>query len=211
LIGLRGDDFELSARRVIIAVPIAIADHIAFAPALPGYRAQLHQRMAPGSTVKISCVYKSPFWRANGASGRLLTNDGPLTLTLDNSPADTKAGVLVGFIEGDQARQVMRWRVEERRKSVLETLVRYFGPEAGKPLDYVETDWAGEEWTRGCYGSNLPPGGWTKFGPALREPIDRIHWAGAETSEIWMNYMDGAVRSGERAAREVLQVLSLAS
>jgi monoamine oxidase len=211
LIGLRGDDFEVSARRVIIAVPIAIADHIAFAPALPGYRAQLHQRMAPGSTVKISCVYKSPFWRANGASGRLLTNDGPLTLTLDNSPADTKAGVLVGFIEGDQARQVMRWRVEERRKSVLETLVRYFGPEAGKPLDYVETDWAGEEWTRGCYGSNLPPGGWTKFGPALREPIDRIHWAGAETSEIWMNYMDGAVRSGERAAREVLQVLSLAS
>ena len=45
---------------------------------------------------------------------------------------------------------------------------------------------------------------WTGYGEALREPVDRIHWAGAETAEAWNGYMDGAVRSGERAAREVL-------
>jgi monoamine oxidase len=45
---------------------------------------------------------------------------------------------------------------------------------------------------------------WTGYGQALRKPVGRIHWAGTETSEVWNGYMDGAVRSGERAAREVL-------
>ncbi|MGW4088853.1 FAD-dependent oxidoreductase [Nocardia sp. NPDC004750] len=39
------------------------------------------------------------------------------------------------------------------------------------------------------------------------EPVGRIHWAGAETSDVWNGYMDGAVRSGYRAAAEVLGCL----
>jgi monoamine oxidase len=50
----------------------------------------------------------------------------------------------------------------------------------------------------------MPPGGWTQFGPALREPVGAIHWAGAETATVWNGYMDGAVQSGQRAASEVL-------
>jgi monoamine oxidase len=46
---------------------------------------------------------------------------------------------------------------------------------------------------------------WTQFGAALRPPVGRIHWAGTETSTVWCGYMDGAVRSGERAAAEVLE------
>lgn len=203
---LNGDNFEVAASRVIVAVPTALADRIAYAPSLPGYRAQMHQRMSPGATIKISVVYKTPFWREAGASGRLFTNEGPVTVTLDNSPADLSAGVIVGFVEGDQARSFCRLQPEERRRAVLDTLVRHFGPRAEKPDDYIETDWAGEEWTRGCYGSNFPPGGWTKYGAVLREPFQRIHWAGAETSPVWMNYMEGAVRSGERAAAEVLKL-----
>jgi monoamine oxidase len=52
--------------------------------------------------------------------------------------------------------------------------------------------------------SLLSPGVLFDFGPALREPYGRIHWAGTETAEVWNGYMDGAVRSGERAAAEVL-------
>jgi monoamine oxidase len=50
----------------------------------------------------------------------------------------------------------------------------------------------------------MPTGAWTSYGPALREPIDRLHWAGAEYATVWSGYMDGAVRSGERAAKEAL-------
>ena len=54
------------------------------------------------------------------------------------------------------------------------------------------------------YGAQFPAGVWTQFGPALREPIGRIHWAGSETASVWNGYMDGAASSGERAAAEVL-------
>jgi monoamine oxidase len=50
----------------------------------------------------------------------------------------------------------------------------------------------------------MPPGAMTHFGPVLREPVGRIHWAGTETASVWSGYMDGALTSGERAAAEVL-------
>jgi monoamine oxidase len=37
--------------------------------------------------------------------------------------------------------------------------------------------------------------------------VGLIHWAGTETSTYWNGYMDGAVRSGERAAKEILNEL----
>jgi monoamine oxidase len=51
------------------------------------------------------------------------------------------------------------------------------------------------------------PGVLLDYGTAIREPAGRIHWAGTETSTFWNGYMDGAVRSGERAAKEVLAAL----
>ncbi len=57
-----------------------------------------------------------------------------------------------------------------------------------------------DEWSRGCYGGFMPPGAWTDYGPALREPIGPIHWAGAETALVWNGYMDGAIGSGQDAA-----------
>jgi monoamine oxidase len=47
--------------------------------------------------------------------------------------------------------------------------------------------------------------GWREFGPALRQPVGRIHWAGTETAERWMGYVDSAIESGIRAAVEVLE------
>ncbi len=68
----------------------------------------------------------------------------------------------------------------------------------------MEQDWAADPWARGGYGGALPPGTWTQLGPALREPVGRLVWAGSETAERGNGYMDGAVRSGHRAAETVL-------
>jgi monoamine oxidase len=91
----------------------------------------------------------------------------------------------------------------ERRQGVIDSFARYYGPKARKPTAYVEKSWAAEEWTRGCYAGYFGPGTWVDFGHALREPVGHIHWAGTETATVWTGYMDGAVRSGERAANEV--------
>jgi monoamine oxidase len=86
---------------------------------------------------------------------------------------------------------------------VLASFTRLFGSDAAHPRSLIEHNWANEVWTRGCYGGFMPPGVWSDFGSALRAPVGRIHWAGTETAEVFMGYMDGAVRSGERAAREL--------
>jgi monoamine oxidase len=114
--------------------------------------------------------------------------------------------VLLGFLEGGNARRVGKLSPEQRRELILSRFAKFFGPRAADPDEYVERDWAAEEWSRGCYGGRLGAGVWTGYGEALREPVGRIHWAGTETAEVWNGYMDGAVRSGERAAREVLAV-----
>ena len=86
---------------------------------------------------------------------------------------------------------------------MLDAFGRLFGSRAARPKSLIEHNWSDDVWTRGCYAGFMPPGVWTDFGAALREPVRLIHWAGTETSEIFNGYMDGAVRSGERAAAEV--------
>jgi monoamine oxidase len=198
---------DVRARRVVLAMPPVLTARIAYSPALPGFRDQLTQRMIQGAVWKVMAVYPEPFWRAEGLSGQALSDTGPVALTFDNSPPDGSPGVLLGFLEAEEARQAGLLDPAERRRRVLDAFGRLFGPRARTPERYIERSWAEEEWTRGCYGCYLPTGGWTGFGKALRAPVGPLHWAGAETATVWSGYMDGAVRSGERAAAEALAAL----
>src|SRR5215217_1336093 len=198
-------------KRVVVAIPPPLAGRIAYDPALPGHRDQLTQRMPMGSVVKCMAIYDEPFWRKDGLSGQATSDIGPAKVIFDNSPPDGSPGVLLGFLEGRRAREFTRASQAERRDAVVGTFARLFGPRAAKPERYIDKSWAEEEWTRGCYGCYLPTGGWTTYGDALRAPIGRIHWAGTETASVWMGYIDGAIRSGERVAAEVAGALEAGS
>jgi monoamine oxidase len=195
----------VKAQRAIVALPPTLCGRLVYDPPLPGFRDQLTQRMPQGAVIKCMAVYEQPFWREAGLTGQATSDSGPLKLTFDNSPPSGTPGVLLGFLEGRQARLLGRESVDLRREVVLDCLSRYFGPEALNPRRYIERSWAEEEWTRGCYGCYMPTGGWTGYGTALRAPSGRLHWAGAETATVWSGYMDGAVQSGQRTAAEVLQ------
>ncbi len=190
----------------VLAVPPALLSGVGFDPPLPPRRAQLQQRLPMGAVVKFMAVYERPFWRDAGLSGMAISDEGPVTVTFDNSPPQGLPGVLLGFIEGGEARALMGASETARRNAALARLARLFGPEALHPLETVERDWSAEPHSGGCYGALFGPGVWTGYGEALRDPVGRLHWAGAETARVWMNYMDGAVESGERAAAEVLAV-----
>src|SRR5262249_6661469 len=95
----------------------------------------------------------------------------------------------------------------ERRQAVLDTMASRLGPRAATPSAFVETAWWNEEWTKGCSLAHFPTGILTRFGHLLREPFGRVHWAGTETATVSHGAVDGAVRSGERAAAEVLDRL----
>lgn len=192
------------AAHAIVAVPPTLAGRIAYDPPLPALRDQLTQRMPQGAVIKAMAVYERSFWREQGLSGQAVSDAGPARVVFDNSPPDGSPGVLLGFLEGRLAREWGARPAEERRAAVLAGHARLFGERAARPARYLERVWGDEEWTRGCYGCLMTTGGWTEYGSALRDPVGRLHWAGAETATVWSGYMDGAVRSGERAAAEVL-------
>ena len=205
---VRSDRSTVRARRVIVTAPPALAGRIAYDPPLPARRDGLTQRMAQGSVVKCMAVYERPFWRERGLSGAVTSADGPISVAFDNSPPDGSPGVLLGFFEGAAAREVADRSREERRAIVLDCMARFFGADASRAIDYVDHAWGADEWSRGCYGGYMPPGAWVAAGPALREPVGRLHWAGTETATVWNGYMDGAVSSGERAAAEAAAALA---
>jgi monoamine oxidase len=202
------DGGSVRAARVVVAVPPALAGRIRYSPALPGLRDQLTQQVPMGSVIKMQIRYERAFWRENGLSGFALSLEDPVSVTFDNSPQDGRCGVLLGFLEGEHATAASLMCARERRELALQCIAKFFGERALAPVEYIELDWTAEEYSRGCYGGRMGTGVWTRYARALREPVDRIHWAGTETADVWNGYMDGAVRSGERAAEETLTALA---
>jgi monoamine oxidase len=192
------------ARRLIMAVPPVLASRVHYSQPLPSKRAALLQRMPMGSVIKIHVAYESSFWRKRGLNGTVASNDRIFNVVFDQSQSAEGVGILVGFIDGDNAVYMSEQDELTRRKQVVSDLVHYFGPEAANPIAYVEQDWTTEEWSQGCYVAHTAPGTITSFGEAIREPCGRIHWAGTETATQWTGYLEGALESGIRAGKEVL-------
>ncbi|MYW68055.1 FAD-dependent oxidoreductase [Streptomyces sp. SID8379] len=198
------DGVTVTASRVVVAVPPPLAARIEFDPLLPAARDQLAQRLPMGSIGKAIAVYDTPFWRADGLNGQVVSDAGTVRSSFDNSPPDASYGALMGFIEADEMRAYDGASEAEVKAVVLKDYVTYFGPKAASPTGFVLQRWDNEGFSRGGPVAYAPPGVLTQYGAALRAPVGGIHWAGTETSAYWCGYMDGAVRSGERVAREVV-------
>jgi monoamine oxidase len=197
------DAVTATAQRAIVAIPPTLAARIDYDPPLPPLRDQLTQHMPQGSLMKVEAVYPTPFWRAKGLNGQAVSENGPVKITYDGSPFDGNPAILFGFVGGHDAREWQDRPVSELEDAALQNFANYFGPEALSPTRVVTFNWNTEVWNRGGPTAVLGPGTLIDFGRVLRTPVDRIHWAGTETSTYWQGYMDGAVRSGERAAAEV--------
>jgi monoamine oxidase len=203
-----GDDVSVTARHAVLAVPPALTLEIEFDPVLPDDRLTLFRSAVAGPETKTLVVYDEPFWRADGFSGQSSEPGSASEVTIDASPMSGSPGVLGSFTFAQVARRVDGLDPAERKKLVLDALAARFGPRAKSPLHFVETAWWTEDWTRGCSMAHLPPGILTQHGHLWRTPMGRVHWAGTETATTSHGAIDGAVRSGERAANEILERLA---
>jgi monoamine oxidase len=199
---------NVTAAHVVVAVPPPLAARIEYDPLLPAARDLLMQRLSMGALMKVEAIYPTPFWRDKGLTGQFLVTQGPVGYSFDNSPPDASVGVLAGFVGGANNLTYGPMSPAQRRAAVLQQYATVFGDSRFlSPTDYFDMDWTTEEWSRGGPTVLFGTGTMVAVGHALREPVGRIHWAGTETSVYWQGYMDGAVRSGERAAAEVAAVL----
>jgi monoamine oxidase len=196
---------SIEAGQVVMALMPGSCTRIRFEPELPEARRQLQARWIQNEGgVKINVVYDRPFWRDRGLSGMSLSDAGPVPFTIDNTPPEGTPGVIMLFAESHELAKGS----SARKQQIVNGLVGLFGKAAATPVAFYEMDWSAERYTAGCV-SPLEPGVLTKYGAALRPRIGRIHWAGTETSEKWTGYMDGAIRSGLLAAKEVAKELAV--
>ncbi|TPG32816.1 flavin monoamine oxidase family protein [Mycolicibacterium hodleri] len=198
----------MRTRAVVVAVPPEHRALITYDPGLPVGHAELARHWPQGNLSKAYAAYETPFWRADGQSGEALSDDGPVFITFDVSPSHDGPGILLGFTD---ARTFDPLEPDVRRARALECFANLFGDRALHPIDYVDHRWGAEPFAPGGPTAAVPPGSWTAYGRWLREPVDRIFWAGTETADEWTGFLDGAVRSGHRAAAEVAAYLTPAS
>ena len=201
---VNADGVTVTARYVVMTIPPALIPDIVFDPPLSNDRLALYRAAVAGSETKTLLVYDEPFWRADGFSGQTAGPGTAAEVTIDSTPAAGRPGVIASFTFGPVAERLDALDHGARRQEVLDAMAARLGPRAGRPAEYVETAWWNEEWTRGCSMAHFPTGVLTKHGSLLREPAGLVHWAGTETATTSHGAIDGAVRSGERAAREIL-------
>jgi monoamine oxidase len=204
-VAVTGTNCTVSARRVVLALPRALAAGIRFDPALPADHALLIHQVPAGTKCKMVAVYDEPFWRHDGVSGATVATDDDIEVTLDTGQPDHRQGVVAGYSAGPRARALAALGEAERRDAFVGMLTRRLGPKAACPVEVMEQNWAEERWTRGCSMGHFPTGVLTQYGRRLREPVGRLHWAGTETASKSYGAMDGAVRSGERVCEEILR------
>ncbi|XP_041370948.1 amine oxidase [flavin-containing] A-like [Gigantopelta aegis] len=201
---------EYKCQYVICAVPPIVLKNINFTPPLPERKMKLVHSVTMGATFKVNMFYKTAFWKDMGLCGQAISDSGPSGYCVDDTKPDGSHPSLLAFFVADNGQRMSRFSQDERKEALCEHFAKVFKCEKFlKPIGYIEKNWMDEEFSGGCCVCSFPPGVLTKCGRTLREPINRLHFAGTETATEWLGYMDGAIQAGERAAREVLHRLGL--
>ncbi|PSN72168.1 monoamine oxidase-like protein A [Corynespora cassiicola Philippines] len=194
----------VQAKSVVLALGPTLVDRITFSPPLPDARQQLNKQMRLGAIGKGVPIYPTPFWREESLMGQAISDLNATKITFDSSPEDASFGAILGFLLGDDARRLDTQTPEQVQAAVISDIVRYFGENATGITEFALQRWDLEEHIWGGPTANAPPNVLAQYGSALRQSVDGIHFAGTETSEYWTGYMDGAIRAGQRVAKEIV-------
>jgi monoamine oxidase len=198
------DGCDISADRIVIAIPPRLAAMLDFTPALSAEAQQALEAVPVwmGAHAKCVAIYDSPFWRTAGLSGDAASRRGPLAEIHEASPAQGPLGALFGFV-GVPAN--LRAKAD-LRAPVVAQLVNLFGPEAASPRALQIMDWSREAFTA-TPADAMPPAGHPAYllPSALRQVADdRIIFACAELTTDNGGLIEGALAAAERAASIVL-------
>lgn len=186
-----------NCKKVIVTIPPQLNDNIRYFPPLTTDKQHLYSSIKMGQVVKIIILYQKPWWRDLGFSGEIISNTGPIFLSYDCSYDDKYYG-LVCFVSSNSDIN------SYSKESILEGFSNYFGDtQALRPLTYYEQNWCQEKYSEGCYFGITNKGILSKYKSEFIKEHGNIYWAGTETGNEWMGYMEGALESGERVSQQI--------
>jgi monoamine oxidase len=201
---LETGEHTVRARYAIVTASPTHRASIDFTPALPQQYYGLARSWRLGALSKAFVAYDRPFWREEGLSGEGMSDDETAFLTFDVSPDPQGPGILMVFCA---ASGFDAYDQDERRRRVIRHLVHLYGKAASTTIDYTDFSWGNDTFAAGGPNPAVGPRAWTTFGPFLREPVGRVHWAGTETAEATSGTMNGAIASGQQSASDVADLL----
>lgn len=197
-------DFSVKTKKVVITAPFPIVKNIKFTPELPNEKQILINSMEMGTVIKSHAVYITPFWRDKGFSGSSNCLDELVDISVDNSVSGSDRGIITSLIHADRAKALLKLSEQERKEVLLKAYSNLFGEEAMKPVMFHDYSFTNNPWIGGAYSGYFKNGIFSKYGEHIAKPFGNIHWAGTETSTLFKGFMEGAVLSGERVAKEIL-------
>ncbi|KAJ0279337.1 hypothetical protein CBS470a_009316 [Colletotrichum nupharicola] len=202
---------EYRCKKVLLSVPSTLYLLIEFTPSLPATKEALSKSKL-GYYSKTIFVFKKPWWRDAGFSGAIASDTGPIVFSRDTCVPNDKQYSITCFHVAEPGKQWSKLRAEDRREAVLKLFRAMFSTvvdDVPEPINIIEKEWTKDPWARGAPSPVMGPGVLTSdAGKAVREPVGHIHFIGTEASLVWKGYMEGAVQSVIRGAKEVIADLA---
>jgi monoamine oxidase len=197
-----GSYHTVTGDRMICAVPFTVQKNIEVSPPFTAEKQRAIEELPYLSASKIFLQSKNRFWRSGGLSG-FATTDLPISQVWDatcNQPGTR--GILQAFPISLHSRRVTETRESERIRFALEQVTAIFPAMRDNFEGGMSMCWDQDEWARGA-SAFYRPGQMSSLLPHVARPEGRVHFAGEHTS-VWIDgWMQGALESGYRVAREV--------
>ena len=199
-----GGTKAVRAPRVVLAIPFAVMrESVDYSGAgFDPVKTMAIEQQGMGTNSKLNVQFSSRGWRAEGANGSTYSDTGYQSTWEASRAQPGHAGILVDFTGGTAGRDFGGASADERAHRFVEQL----GPVLPGVTDYngraVLDYWTGRPFTRGSY-AYYRVGQMTAFAGVEGKPSGGCHFAGEQTSYTFQGYMEGAVKSGERAAMEI--------
>ncbi|WP_083935547.1 flavin monoamine oxidase family protein [Paenibacillus ginsengihumi] len=210
---LRSDTNKYTSRAVIMAIPPTVASRLTFSEGLKGRFHQAFNSYTDGATIKITWVYPKAFWHEyllEGATKRVkgVIFTDPMGITVVDSSKIHEESRLTMFIGADTAKQLAKENKERRIAFAIKLLENVFGEEAHHYSDMEESVWVDDPYCGGGYSAKIHYTGLYDAADLLRQPYQKVIFASSEISQAFPHFMEGAVRSGQYAARCILEKLN---
>jgi monoamine oxidase len=203
-----GDQTEMKADYVILAVPVTTLRAIDVMPALPPEQAKVFSRLKYGRVTKSLLQFDRRFWKRKDRSPAYGT-DAPTGAIWDSNEEQRGRSGILTLMAGGQASEDSQKIVSQEGAEGLVRALGWLKPQGTALLRSHYVTWEHDPWAQGGY-AYFDPAFDPAWRPWLARPHGRILFAGEHTSMKWQGYMNGAVESGLRAAAEVWALASSA-
>jgi monoamine oxidase len=206
-----GRSETMAAPHLVLALPFTLLREVKLDIDLPPVKRRAIGELGYGTNAKLMVGFESRPWRsAHRSAGEVFTDLGFQCVWETSRAQAGHAGVLTNFTGGRHGVAIGEGTAGEQASRLVSSLERVFPGAAGarRGAPEVRFHWPTHEWTKGSYGCYMP-GQRTAFGGTEGDRVGQLHFAGEHCSPAFQGFMEGAVETGEAAAKAILADLGV--